>query len=82
MPTSYFFGKPKPSHIEYYLNKYAILLKAPETSLQIYKNDYFTNCTQKTAIAAATNMKKTYFAVLQVGGIRNWKSKNFVSLII
>ena len=61
------------------LKKYAIPLKAPETSLQIYKNNYFTSCTQKSAIAIATNMKRTYFAVLQVDGIRNRKSKNFVS---
>ena len=57
------------------LKEYAIPLKAPETSLQIYKNNHFTSCTQKTAIAIATNMKtkqnKTYFAVLQVGEIRN-----------
>ena len=39
-------------------------MKAPETSLQINKNIYFTNITQKTAISMATNMrKKTYFAV-------------------
>ena len=31
--TSYFFGKVKPSHIEYYFKKYPIPLKAPETSL-------------------------------------------------
>ena len=31
----------------------------------------------------ATNMKKeTYFAVLWVGGTRNSKSKNFVSLTL
>ena len=53
--------------------KYAIALKAPKTSLQIYKNNYFTSCTQKTAIPIATNMEKTYCAVLKVGGIRNRK---------
>ena len=38
--------------------------KAPETSLEIYKNIYFTSCTEKTANAMATNMEKTYFVVL------------------
>ena len=63
MPTSYFFGKAKPSHI-YYLKNYAMPLKAPETSLEIYKNIYFTSCTQETANAMTTNMEKTYFVVL------------------
>ena len=43
------------------------------------KKSYFNSYTQKAAIAIATNMEKTYFAVLQVGGIWNSKSKNFVS---
>ena len=54
------FRKSKiKSHIILF-KKYAIPLKAPETSLYIYiyKNNYFTSCTQKTATATATNMKK------------------------
>ena len=60
-----FFRKSKTkSHIILFKRKYAIPLKAPGTSLQICKNNYFTSCTQKTAIVIATNMEKTYFAVL------------------
>ena len=77
MPTSYFFGKAKPSHIEYYLKKYVILLKAPETSLQIYINDYSTNCTQKTAIAAATYMKKNIFCSIVGWWYKELKVKEF-----
>ena len=58
-------------------------MKAPETTLQIYKNIYFTNITQKTAISMATNMrKKTYFAVWWVVKVKKSKSKNFVSLTL
>ena len=65
-----FFWKSKTkSHI--FLKNYAVALKNPETSLEIYKNIYFTSCTQKTANAMATNVEKTYFVVLWVGGIRN-----------
>ena len=43
-------------------------LKAPETSLEIYKNIYFTSCTEKTAnamlCAMLCYMEKTYFVVL------------------
>ena len=67
----YFRKSKTKSHIMF--KKYAIALKAPKTSLQIYKNNYFTSCTQKTAIPIATNMEKTYCAVLKVGGIRNRK---------
>ena len=45
--------------------KYAIALKAPKTSLQIYKNNYFTSCTQKTAIAIATNMEKNILCSIE-----------------
>ena len=51
--------------------------KAPGSSLLIYKSNYFKSCTLKLQI-----WKKTYFAVLQVFGRCNLKSKNFVSLTV
>ena len=55
MCASYFFGNTKPSHVEYYFKKYVTQLKAPKTS--IYKNNFFTSCTQKTAMAKAVSME-------------------------
>ena len=51
--------------------------KAPGSSLLIYKSSYFNSSTLKLQI-----WKKTYFAVLQVFGRCNLKSKNFVSLTV
>ena len=56
--------------------------KVPETSLQIYKNNYFNNYTHKKGTAIATNMEKRHAAVLKVSGIWNSKSNNFVSLTV
>ena len=57
--------------------------KVPETSLQIYKNNYFNNYTHKKGtIVIATNMEKRHVAVLKVSGIWNSKSNNFVSLTV
>ena len=56
--------------------------KVPETSLQIYKNNYFNNYTHKKGTAKATNMEKRHAAVLKVSGIWNSKSNNFVSLTV
>ena len=43
-------------------------LKAPETSLEIYKNIYFTCYTQKTANAMAKNTEKKTFC----GAVGGW----------
>ena len=59
-----FFRKSKIKSHRILFKRYAIPLKAPETPLKIYKNNYFTSCSQKTEITVATNIEKTYFAVL------------------
>ena len=51
--------------------------------MKIYKNNYVTRCTQKTAISTTTNMdKKNIFCSIVDGGTRNSKSNNSVSLTI
>ena len=56
-----FFRKSNTkSHIILF-KKYAIPLKAPESSLKIYKNNFFTSCTQKTALATAISTNMKYF---------------------
>ena len=52
-------------------------MKAPETSLQINKNIYFTNITQKTAISMATNMKKKKHILQHGGWYKELKVKEF-----
>ena len=52
-------------------------LKVPETSLEIYKNIYFTSCTQKTANAMATNMEKNIFCGFVGGWYKELKVEGF-----
>ena len=47
MLTSYCFEKTKPGHLEQKLKNHVIPKKAPQTSLEEYKNSYFDSCTQK-----------------------------------
>ena len=51
--------------------------KTPETSLCIYKSIYFTNCTQKTAIAVVTTMKKNIFCSTVGGWYKELEVKDF-----
>ena len=55
--------------------------KTPETSLCIYKSIYFTNCTQKTAIAVVTTMKKNIFCSTVGGWYKELKVKDFLKSI-
>ena len=71
----YFRKSKTKSHIMF--KKYAIALKAPKTSLQIYKNNYFTSCTQKTAIAIATNMEKNILCGIVGRWYKELKVKEF-----
>ena len=60
-----FFPKSKTKSHIILLKQICNTAKNSETSLyKRYKNNYFTSCRQKTAIALATNMKRAYFAVL------------------
>ena len=52
-------------------------LKAPETSLEIYKNIYFTSCAQKTANAMGTNMEKKHIFWYCRGWYKELKVKEF-----
>ena len=58
------------------LKGYAIPLKASET-LYIYKNIYFTNCIQKTAISMAAITKKNIFCSTIRGWYKELKVKDF-----
>ena len=51
--------------------------KTSETSLCIYKSIYFTNCTQKTAIAVVTTMKKNIFCSTVGGWYKELEVKDF-----
>ena len=52
-------------------------LKAPETSLEIYTNIYFTSCTQKAVNAMATNMEKNIVCGIVGGQYKELKVKEF-----
>ena len=60
MDADKLFFSEKQNQVTYNITKkFAMPLKAPETSLYIYKNNYFTSC-KKAANTIATNMGKKH----------------------
>ena len=85
MRLAKFSGRPcqaifleKQIQVTYIIKKICNIAESSWNLLQIYKNNYFTCCTQKTAIAIATNMqKKNIFCSIVGGWYKELKAKEF-----